>query len=742
MDGLLILILVVVLLSGPVGLAVALTALRRTRELESRMGVPEHPAARPAAVTPTIAPVPVEDQAGAATAPEGSWADRLGRGLDLEAILGGQWLTWIGVLLLFCGTAFFLGVDLGESVLAGLPQVLIGLAIAAGFCVGGRYWSQAEQVRLLGLGLLGGGIALLYTVAYAAYGFHGLVSLWLVFPLLILVAVAGAVLALDRNSLTIAWLTLIGALLTPLLLSGAEADVRNLLPYLFAVNLGAVVLGLRRGWAALSLLAFAGTALLVGHWVIEHFNPDLRSFAVVAVGAIWLIHALSPWLSPGRSLLWGVARAVLVAANGLFFGLFLFHVLSGDLADLQALALTLLALVYLGLSYWISRRDARDPGAEFSFYTGVALGAIAIPVQFDLAAVTLGWTALAAILLYSGLRGHRRGHRLAGLGVLALSLGRVVFLDDPVAGSVDATAILNAEFLSGFAVAGLLLWVSRAYRQVEKQGLESRLATPLLVAGVLLFWWKATAELLTWWQYQSVLGREVLTHASLSLLWALYAGIVLAAGVLVRSGALRTTGLLLLALTAIKLMLFDVMLGRGDAAGTSAFAGLPFLSGLALTVMMVVGARLFRDHAVQLGDTHRRLTMPLFLTALSVLIWQISAEIFAFFSVRGPLADDSGHLRAQMTLSLVWALYAGAIIAAGFVRRVKALRLFGIVLLAVTILKVFLVDLTELERGYRVAAFVGLGILVLVVSLSYQRRATSGQQDRSAGQAPPPNPPV
>jgi len=46
----------------------------------------------------------------------------------------------------------------------------------------------------------------------------------------------------------------------------------------------------------------------------------------------------------------------------------------------------------------------------------------------------------------------------------------------------------------------------------------------------------------------------------------------------------------------------------------------------------------------------------------------------------------------------------------------------GITMLAITIAKVFVVDLTSLEQGYRIAAFVGLGVLVLAISLLYQKR--------------------
>jgi uncharacterized membrane protein len=35
--------------------------------------------------------------------------------------------------------------------------------------------------------------------------------------------------------------------------------------------------------------------------------------------------------------------------------------------------------------------------------------------------------------------------------------------------------------------------------------------------------------------------------------------------------------------------------------------------------------------------------------------------------------------------------------------------------------KVFFIDLSELERGYRIVSFIGLGAILLVVSFLYQK---------------------
>ena len=75
----------------------------------------------------------------------------------------------------------------------------------------------------------------------------------------------------------------------------------------------------------------------------------------------------------------------------------------------------------------------------------------------------------------------------------------------------------------------------------------------------------------------------------------------------------------------------------------------------------------------------------------------------------------------QLLLSAFWSVTGLAAVVAGlFTDRVR-LRLGGLVLLGVAIVKVFLVDLATLESIYRVASFVALGLLLIACAFAYQR---------------------
>jgi uncharacterized membrane protein len=57
----------------------------------------------------------------------------------------------------------------------------------------------------------------------------------------------------------------------------------------------------------------------------------------------------------------------------------------------------------------------------------------------------------------------------------------------------------------------------------------------------------------------------------------------------------------------------------------------------------------------------------------------------------------------------------------GIWRRTATLRIMAIMLFGVAIAKIFIYDLSFLETLYRIFSFIGLGVILLVVSYLYQR---------------------
>jgi uncharacterized membrane protein len=82
---------------------------------------------------------------------------------------------------------------------------------------------------------------------------------------------------------------------------------------------------------------------------------------------------------------------------------------------------------------------------------------------------------------------------------------------------------------------------------------------------------------------------------------------------------------------------------------------------------------------------------------------------------------ENYSMHAQFTYSAWFMAFGALLLAVGFWRRSAFLRWQALVLLAITIGKVFLWDMNRLSQGYRILSFLGLGVLLLAVSFVYQR---------------------
>jgi uncharacterized membrane protein len=115
-----------------------------------------------------------------------------------------------------------------------------------------------------------------------------------------------------------------------------------------------------------------------------------------------------------------------------------------------------------------------------------------------------------------------------------------------------------------------------------------------------------------------------------------------------------------------------------------------------------------------------------------VFVW-INLAIADIFATGASLELSFQRLPARdATTSVAWAAYALVLLAIGVRTRSSSMRWLSLGLLVITLGKVFLHDLGELEDLYRVASLVGLAVSLIIVSLVYQRfvfRLEPGEDD-------------
>ncbi len=144
---------------------------------------------------------------------------------------------------------------------------------------------------------------------------------------------------------------------------------------------------------------------------------------------------------------------------------------------------------------------------------------------------------------------------------------------------------------------------------------------------------------------------------------------------------------------------------------------------------VAVAATMWAARQVQGRSAQLHIGASILATVLALTA--ICFEISTFWSTRPLLAAPGSVMYASQAADRqmaerfsysAWFLLAGAaLLVVGFRRRSALLRWQGLVLLAVTICKVFLLDTSTLSQGYRIVSFLALGALLLAVSFAYQR---------------------
>jgi uncharacterized membrane protein len=242
------------------------------------------------------------------------------------------------------------------------------------------------------------------------------------------------------------------------------------------------------------------------------------------------------------------------------------------------------------------------------------------------------------------------------------------------------------------------------------------------------------------WTVESSVSAVSEVPAFIAGAWAVYGCAVHVAGRRLTSEFHSRSGLAMLALACLCAVAAVV---SGDAARHLVLNTRALGCGAAIAALCVAAeihrrrpAAAAEPGAASLGELASWLVLATHVLVIALL----TREALDHFATLPVVTDGSGWLdrddARQLSLSLIWALYGIGMVVTGFVRRFQPVRVMALGLLAVTVLKVFLLDLSFLATPYRVLSFIVLGGVLVGVSYLYQRQARSSAAERSADAAP------
>lgn len=656
---------------------------------------------------------------------------------DLEKFIGENLINKIGITVLVIGIGLLLQYAIGQGLISETGRTLIGLA-AGGLLVFFAHRSRAG-FRAFSSVLVAGGITVFYfTIAIAFHQYH-LIGQTAAFAIMVVITALAVALTLAYDRKELAVISLLGGFATPFLVSSGDGNFRVLFTYLLILNIGMLVLANFKKWHIINIISFALTVLLFGLWAGGAYpdlepRPSIVAFAfATAFFLVFFIMNLRYNLRHKEAFT-ALDHTLLLVNTAAYYAVGL-YLLSDLSTKLTGLFTVLLGLFYLGFALYFHRRQGiPEPLKLLLIGLVLTFVSLAAPVQLEGSYITLFWAAEAVLLLWfsqrTGLRLVERASVLIMLLMffsLAMDLSYTYgdFLSEPL------RPLLNKGWITGMvAVAslGATTWLLR------RSDLDRELIPTLtlrlwqgftLVAGIGLLYLVNFLEL----RYQ--LGRVFNYHVTelAEMVFTLAFVLVLdrmtrklaipfriAVGVImVLCGLIYITGFHLSSVDALwQLQHAD------DGAGYAWFHYIAFALMVAVTVRVAMLAR------VLIRGIDRAWTIYLWAMAIFLVIFA-SQELDLLMQASSPDLNLSAARRVGYPI--LWGIGSFLFMWYGMRQRLRTIRVIALCLFGLTLVKLFLFDIGALSQGGRVAAFIILGALLLLISFMYQKLKVLLQDD-------------
>jgi hypothetical protein len=291
-----------------------------------------------------------------------------------------------------------------------------------------------------------------------------------------------------------------------------------------------------------------------------------------------------------------------------------------------------------------------------------------------------------------------------------------------VSGAVEALWPAFWKTAAGIVPAALALPLLAALEYLRRNFPRDNPARPAVLA-----WYGGAALFFITLIFPAQFHEEWLTIS-----WALEGAALIWLWHRIPHQGLKITGFALLCVAFIRLTLNFHVFSYHPRSGVPIVNWYLYTFGIPAAALFV-GGLLVKPPLHRLWFLNVCATLHTLATILCFLL--LNVEIADFFATGPALTFDfTGSLARDMTYSIGWSLFALGLLFIGMVRKIAAIRYAGIALLVVTLLKLFLHDLANLDQLYRIAAFIGVSFVLIGASYLYQRFLSL---EKKAGEQPP-----
>ncbi len=675
----------------------------------------------------------------------------------LEQYVGENLLNKIGILVLLIGIAIGIKYSIDHNLISPIMRIVLGYLSAIGLiALSYRLRRAYESYSAV---LASGGIAILYFTTYFAYSEYALLSREWAFGLMVIFTSYAIKVAEEYDLEIIAIIGLVGAYGIPFLLGDSSSSLIIHLSYMLIINLGILMISIRRYWKWLLFAAVGLSWLIVGLDMTGklHDLKDLPQDMFFCTAFFLLFYAAILVYKTRHAEKFDFLDSVIILANSLlYFGIGEYVVSMSTMAHEHRVIFTFAnALMHLTVTYIVIRRELRQPLLLYLVSgLGILFTLIGVFMYFEMQWVIILYSLLALLLFWIGRTQRIAFYQVVGFNLLFFAFFNLVFtkwmhISDAL---LDAETTGFTPFLNGTFLSALVLLVSAVslysllrdprYRNPEVLGISQLhwmgviLPSLILIVSYFMFY----HDIQLYWNYHYELSRQVIRTDRVPYtiydevlkikkhIWLLnYSMLYVSTLSFLSMRYIRTESwgninfiLNLVALLAfMTLGLWDLGVLRDNYIYQTqaeyydrsiGMLGLRYISYLFVALTLYATYRYSREPYMS-SQYRRAFTYTLMIS----ILWILTAELIGILDFAG---SQSSY---KLAVSILWAVYAMVIILIGIRRNQQDIRIAGLVLFGVILIKVFFYDLNHLDTLSKTIIFISIGILLLVASYFYNR---------------------
>lgn len=679
--------------------------------------------------------------------------------LDIEKFIGENLINKIGIIITVIGVAIGAKYSIEHDLISPLTRIILGYLVGAGLLgFGIKLKQKFENYSAV---LVSGAMAIFYFITFAAYSFYNLFPQGMAVALMIVFTVFTVVAAINYNRQVIALIGLVGAYAIPFLLSEGSDEVLVLFSYMAIINIGILIIAFKKYWKPLYYSSFGLTWLMFFVWYVSKYETEQHfEMALTFLSLFFLIFYMA---FLGYKLLqkekFGITDVILLLFNSMiFFGLG-YSVLDNHETGKQLLGLFTLinALIHFVVGFIIYRQKLADVNL-FYFITGLVLVfiTIAVPVQLNGNWVTLLWAGEATLLFWLGRSKHVTIYEKLSYPLMLLAVFSIFedwswaygVYDAEVSGT-RITPLLNLNFLTSLlsiCAFGFMYWIDLKQRNSSinepRNSYLTLVSSSIPVILVLIIYFALRIELVTYWDQLYLDSALVVTPEgydqpsylwdydirSIRDIWTInYTLLFVSALSLINIKKLKSHQLAVFSIVINSLVIvFFLFIGlyelselresyldRNNSEYYHIGAGnivMRYVSYLFVGITLLTTYWYNRQKFLKL-----RFNLGYDLLLYISLLWISSSELINWMDI---LEFTQSY---KLGLSILWGLYALLLIVLGIWKNKKHLRIMAFALFGVTLIKLFLYDISHLDTLAKTIVFVSLGVLLLIISFLYNK---------------------